>query len=1443
MVWKRMPLAALVVLAALLAAIGLLDPGRAHGDLPRQANVTVSRKVDHGGQGELSSFRLDAGTTGNIAFCAQGYLIGPREGQTLTRHGDPGIPELDYVLYHGYDGEVVTSLDGLSAERSEHATALAVWLAIADQRADLLTFQGTRSSFHGNRFFLERWESRSDAEVKKAAWDLYQAGLDYKAAGGGGVEAGCTTLWLNNTKGATSGTADFQALVTVSKRVKVTFAKSSAQPKTTAGNSSYSLEGAAYDVYRADDDTKVASFTTDAKGTASVDLAPGTSYYAVETAAPKGYLPHKGRIPFKAGGPGPINLKDEPGTVTLTIGKRDAATKAGPQRGASLKGAEFRVTSASTPGWETTVKTDAHGTAKVTGIPLGTIHVVETKAPLGYRIDPTVRSYTVGSEHLTDAGVVELIPEGDFLEHPIAFDLEIAKFLNGTGQSSSGLEPAGEGIAFEIVSRSSNEVIGRIVTGADGHATTKGLWFGDGERVEGIKGALPYDKKGYLVREVEGTAPSGYQPADDWGVPADQMADGATLRYIVNNTAVTSHLQIVKTDAKSGRVVPLPGFTFQILDQKGQPISQENWYPEHVELSEFTTDQSGTVTLPERLPAGSYFLHEVAAAAPYLLRGEDLPFEVGEDASSPLVTIEVPNTQATGEATLTKTCASDGRPLAGAVYDVVSYDDLTAPDGTVQAVSGQIMGHVTTDEQGVARISDLPLGAGTARYAFIEVTPPKGHAADATPVPFTLTYRDSATAQVSAVAEAHDEPTDLTVLKRVKGTEDPLPGAVFQLWDTANELGLKPSGGYGAVAIRLLENHRRADVTLVDAEQRPWISVEADGGFEFTASREDGPEIDLSSGTFVDPGTYTLRALPRHGGEGTLERAVELLPDSTYRVSVAVGLFGRSIEIEREDPRERTHELSFDEDQQAHISLEMPSGTYTVEVDGEAAGTLRIEAGSTAYGLEDKEGVRDVPILLKPDADPVLGTTDEEGKITFDHLSPGIHMLKEVSAPAGYIADGQTHELTVDDQGRIDGEAHATLIVENDFTKVEITKRDITNEEEIEGAELTIEDAKGQTVASWTSGAEPHRIDALPVGTYTLTERVSPRTHDLASFVTFTVEETGKIQPVTLYDAPLSITGQIDKRQEIADPTAKGMKAGSGNRARVSSSPEGLFEYSLDFRNTSGTWTDEFTVDDELMSAQEGLARLVSVTVPRAEGDFNGKLNLWYRTNRAADAGAVVQANATRDDGHDNPWLEHASTKQTLGEDARALEYRGWQLWEKDLDAADGRTLFVADLNLAPGEHVVAVRFEYGRVEAGFTSRERGWDRKDLKHAHDDVDSVPAPSEGSATGSPAVLRMQVTDAYVEGTRLENRAQVNLYRNGGGPKLEDHDEDRVTQSPVSSARPLAQTGALSPLPSLGASIAAGIGGGSWFVHRQRRRLKALNFGSLRRPAAKRPSAKR
>ena len=102
----------------------------------------------------------------------------------------------------------------------------------------------------------------------------------------------------------------------------------------------------------------------------------------------------------------------------------------------------------------------------------------------------------------------------------------------------------------------------------------------------------------------------------------------------------------------------------------------------------------------------------------------------------------------------------------------------------------------------------------------------------------------------------------------------------------------------------------------------------------------------------------------------------------------------------------------------------------------------------------------------------------------------------------------------------------ADLKFVNDLTKVKISKIDAANQAELPGAKLEIRDADGEFIDSWISGSEPHYIEGiLKAGQkYTLTETAVPNGYKYAEEITFEVGRDGKVQTVTMKDAPSKLT-------------------------------------------------------------------------------------------------------------------------------------------------------------------------------------------------------------------------------------------------------------------------------------------------------------------------------
>ncbi|MDI9241905.1 SpaA isopeptide-forming pilin-related protein [Ruminococcus sp. YH-rum2234] len=93
------------------------------------------------------------------------------------------------------------------------------------------------------------------------------------------------------------------------------------------------------------------------------------------------------------------------------------------------------------------------------------------------------------------------------------------------------------------------------------------------------------------------------------------------------------------------------------------------------------------------------------------------------------------------------------------------------------------------------------------------------------------------------------------------------------------------------------------------------------------------------------------------------------------------------------------------------------------------------------------------------------------------------------------------------------------VVMKDDITRIEISKKDLATGEELPGATLTVTDENGNKVDEWVSGTTPHRIEKLTVGkTYTLTETIPAAGYSSASSIKFTVANTGTVQKIEMKD-------------------------------------------------------------------------------------------------------------------------------------------------------------------------------------------------------------------------------------------------------------------------------------------------------------------------------------
>ena len=87
---------------------------------------------------------------------------------------------------------------------------------------------------------------------------------------------------------------------------------------------------------------------------------------------------------------------------------------------------------------------------------------------------------------------------------------------------------------------------------------------------------------------------------------------------------------------------------------------------------------------------------------------------------------------------------------------------------------------------------------------------------------------------------------------------------------------------------------------------------------------------------------------------------------------------------------------------------------------------------------------------------------------------------------------------------------------------VEITKTDLTNGNELEGAELEVIDEDGNIIDKWISTKEPHQVKGLEEGkTYILRETTAPYGYEITEEIKFIVTTEKETQKIEMKDMPI----------------------------------------------------------------------------------------------------------------------------------------------------------------------------------------------------------------------------------------------------------------------------------------------------------------------------------
>ena len=316
--------------------------------------------------------------------------------------------------------------------------------------------------------------------------------------------------------------------------------KSSANASVSDGNSNYSLQGAEYGIYKGDE--LVQTLTTDKNGYAKSGELEEGNYTIKETKASKGFIldTKAHNVTVKSEATTPVNVTEIPQSnpMDLLLQKLDKESQeAQPQGSASLADAQFTVkfyteqsdqdpsANGAKPARTWIFKTDAEGKShfskdylvsgdafytqtdgKTICLPLGTVTVQETKAPVGYFSNDTVFVQKITADGVKET--VQCYNTSSVEEQIYRGDLELVKVSDGEQKRLSD-------IPFTITSVTTGESH-TIVTDKNGYASTAskwnkhtqntnrgetsedGVWFGS-STPDDSKGALIYDQ--YVIEE------------------------------------------------------------------------------------------------------------------------------------------------------------------------------------------------------------------------------------------------------------------------------------------------------------------------------------------------------------------------------------------------------------------------------------------------------------------------------------------------------------------------------------------------------------------------------------------------------------------------------------------------------------------------------------------------------------------------------------------------------------------------------------------------------------------------------------------------------------------------------------------------------------------------------------------------------------------------------
>lgn len=718
---------------------------------------------------------------------------------------------------------------------------------------------------------------------------------------------------------------------------------------------------------------------------------------------------------------------------------RGIVSYAGNDNITSTAGTDFYSTGtpANTGALLATVKTDEAGNFNFGNLYYGKYYIQEIEPSEGYLLDETKYEVDYSKEPNTHQNisvtrhVVETVKKQPF---------EIIKVSTDGDDTETDYV---EGAEFTVKLQSEIDKVGwdaakvydTLVTDEKGYACSKELPYGT-----------------YLVKETK--VPHNLYKTDDFTVEVTEDSRTPQRYRILNDAPFKAYIRMVKKDAESGNTICLSGVTFKIRNTDTDEYVEQKVGKDKV--SEFTTDDSGTITTPLKLKYGNYQVEEITAPDGYLISEEEFPFVVEKDGAvkveedsdgDPVIEVVIQDTPVKGSISITKAgevltgteydtivdrimsaidqedrsldFIYEEQNLAGAVFQLIAAEDIYTPDhqkdengkrtlemvNGVPASAGAVVATLTTDENGEASMGDLPLG----KYQVVEIEAPKGFVLCEEPFPVELTYKDDHTDVVYGNADFVNErvKTKLSVIKTDGVTKNPVEGATYGVFTKEDILDVN-----GEVAVK-------AD-TMVDTAVTT-ASGQAIFAADLPLANYYVKEVESPEGYVMDDTVYDV--------------------DFTYKDSL-MAVLEKEITVE-ETP----------------IIVEVSKTDITTEKELKGATLEVIDSDGGVYASWVTDG--------KPHQ--------------LEAIPAGDYTLKETASPYGYLIANEV-EFTVEETGEIQKVAMSDERVKG---AVEIYKTDSKTKSPIKGVEFELRNKDGKVLAKLITDKKGYaKTDLLDIGTY-----------------------------------------------------------------------------------------------------------------------------------------------------------------------------------------------------------------------------------------------------------------------------------------------------------------------------------------------------------------------